>query len=795
MPLDPRFVIAPSLEEYFVDKDTGLPLAGGFVYFWEDNSRTVPKSVYTISGSPPNYTYVELPNPSVLSAVGTFQDFSGNNILPYYFPFDGTPNNTTNTVDLYFIQVYSSGLVFQFSREGWPNVAATGEAAQEQENLISNGQFLAHNNTPNSGLITQATTPVAPGGWYFERPSGSTSVDNVTFGRFNSIVDIPSANPRYFITVSNTTPSSGDAFKYLSIRFPNVNMFSSSTDKYTFGIYGQSNSSSAISLPVYIVKYFGVGGSSFTPVQIGTLNLTTSYEIFSLNPFVFGSDDGYILGAGDDDYVEIAIAFPTNSQYNVSFTDAILVLGSTTITGYPYQTNDVTLSEAVTGYMPTPDPSGLDYYLPLVNTPTGTTWDDGSIGTVVGYSYSPSVFSMTSQLTDTNGLLADGKSYITANYSMLSIPFSRLQKKYYNTTINQPIYGTGLNFVSSYIMGSSTSQIYLSTNTFGTVTAPADGSAMTGFTFFPVTTGSSTGFNINGFSAAGSIFWGIATVPGHVTVDPTAGTTTFTPTTYVNPSDVSVDLAFYFNVVTGSSIVADEYFTFQSLSAPSTQNSYYVWFKVNGSGTDPAPGGTGILCSIESTFTANDINNICAATISGSQITAITTVAGSALTGGDFWTFSTPPSNNFAVWYTVDGAGTQPSASGITYIKCAVLSTDTAAQVATKTVIALNNYSYAVPNYADQFLRGFTPTNVWDLDSSLRFGYAPGVAGNMLGTFELYQVQSHFHVYVESLAESVAEGTGGATNRPTTNANEDTTSYGGVETRPVNANVYWVIKY
>ena len=68
MALDPQFVISSNLEEYFVDKDTGLPLSNGTVTYFEDQNRTVLKTVFKLSGTPPNYTYTALPNPITLSA-------------------------------------------------------------------------------------------------------------------------------------------------------------------------------------------------------------------------------------------------------------------------------------------------------------------------------------------------------------------------------------------------------------------------------------------------------------------------------------------------------------------------------------------------------------------------------------------------------------------------------------------------------------------------------------------------------------------------------------------------------
>lgn len=148
MAIDPRYITDDSLQQYFVDKDTGLPLAGGLVYFWEDNNRNNPKPVFKLTGAPPNYTYTALQNPLILSAVGTFMDpLTGDDIAVYYFPYDNLGN-----VDNYFIQVYSAGSpppggTPQFTREAWPNVPDTNTPAANTstlptENLISNSQFV-----------------------------------------------------------------------------------------------------------------------------------------------------------------------------------------------------------------------------------------------------------------------------------------------------------------------------------------------------------------------------------------------------------------------------------------------------------------------------------------------------------------------------------------------------------------------------------------------------------------------------------------------------------------------------
>lgn len=81
--LNSQYITAIDLNQYFVNKITGQPLAGGIISFYEDSSRTTPKAVYELTGSPPNYTYTALPNSLTLSSVGTIVDSTGNQVALY----------------------------------------------------------------------------------------------------------------------------------------------------------------------------------------------------------------------------------------------------------------------------------------------------------------------------------------------------------------------------------------------------------------------------------------------------------------------------------------------------------------------------------------------------------------------------------------------------------------------------------------------------------------------------------------------------------------------------------------
>lgn len=139
------YVAINYLQTYFVDKITGLPLAGGKVYFWQDTNRNNLKPVYQLT-SDPTYHYDALPNPLTLSNAGTFVDNNGNDIAVYLFPYDSAGN-----ADNYYIQVFAAGEdpppigTPEFTREAVPGViddiSPDDAGPQSLEGFVQNGQF------------------------------------------------------------------------------------------------------------------------------------------------------------------------------------------------------------------------------------------------------------------------------------------------------------------------------------------------------------------------------------------------------------------------------------------------------------------------------------------------------------------------------------------------------------------------------------------------------------------------------------------------------------------------------
>lgn len=828
MALNPSYVIAPSLEQYYVDKVTGAPLAAGIITFYSDINRTVLKPIFQLSGSPPNYSYTQLPNPIILSSVGTFTDNNGNDIIPYYFPYDANGN-----IELYYVTITDSLGNPQFTREGWPNITASGGIEGTQiSNFIPDGQFVVHSDLDSTTVpaykVTQAITQLSQGGWTFERPSGTPAIDIIKFQRFGSAVSNPSADPRYAIEIINQSANPGDTFKDLRIKFKDVNKFSSLTQKYTFAFSGINNGAGTVPVTLILVKNFGTGGSSTTFTTIATFNLSSSYTIFQTS-FVFGINNSMTIGPNNDDYVQLALRCPTGGVFDISMTDFLLAIGNLTITTFPQITTADTMARTVSGWLDVPAYDSSNLYLPLVLTPQGLTYDSAQIGDIVQESMMGDYTNSIS--TTTNRLLCDGSQYETAKRSPIGIPFSRLGNKLLAKGFQGiPMYGTGANYVTDLLTQTPSSLGMLNTNQAGIGTLSTNGTPSPGFTISNCTAGiASTGF-LAGTDSSNNV-----TVQyngnGSIT-QPTAGTSGFN----IQPFRTGTAQTHQWCRIGVPALPgAGTYFTIPSPNS----NQYYVWFQINGSGADPAPVGfsPGIKVNLISTIGVNDVARIVALTLNGFHIDNIVYVAGSSVPAGSYFNFFTTVTTYY-VWYTVDGIGTDPAPSNETAIPVAILSTDTAIQVATKTQIAINSKFFAVPDLRGQFLRGWldgASSPPVDPEAYIRTSFVNVANGSAnIGTYEVdqtlyetptYTVNSNAvstSVTITSLTLSgnsnlysqgsaglnssltpggstalntVAFVSGSGTGTGTTNFSFTITPFGGAESRPVNNAVVFAIKY
>jgi hypothetical protein len=747
MGLDPRFVVTSDVDTYYVDKDSGAPLAGGLVTFYRDINRIEKKAVYTISGTPPNYIYTALPNPCQLSAVGTFQDADGNNIVPYYFPYVGSPASTTNAIDLYYITVTSSTLVPQLTREGWPNVGSGSNDGNEgYRNFIPNGQFISHTNNPPVIVDTVNNVDIqyyAQGGFSFRRTHGGASTFNNSFTRLTDVIGGLDDFPRYGFNFVCTNFNNSDQVRDWEIKWPGVNQFSSGNPEgsvgYTYFFAAKSNDSTTYTFDVRLIRSYGTGGSPspLTDVSIGTVVISPGYSYYTVNipniPVATGN-----LGTNNDDYIAIALRGPTNS-WAIQLTDEAFLTGNVQPPFFPVQTDADMKARGVAGWMPIPNPDGSDLYLTLKLTAEGMTWDTSSIGVITSYLTTSTTEFVNSLSTITNYMLCDGAVYSTTGYSPLGIPYARIQSKLWSSTYNLPITGTGANFVTLTTYTNVPAAIKIATNQDGAETATTDGTTSTGFTFAALFTGNS-GYEVAAYISSENdvdlAVYGL--LPGVVALaaDQTSG---FNITNAVNANNVHNLFFVHMALLPGAS----QYWTYSS-----TTTNYYVWYTVDGSGTDPAPGGTGILVPIKSTNTIEEVAYLTRDKLNGYQASNITTIAATGMTAGAFFNFFAN-SLHYTVWYQIGGTGSAPTGLNIP-IQVTLTGTETAAQVATATQIALNMYQFCSPNLQGATLKGLTTNqnNTMDPDFLNRFGVVDsyGLILTGIGTFQFANVIQHSHM-------------------------------------------------
>lgn len=768
MALDAHYFTSIVLQQEFIDKDTGLPLSSGVVKFWRDAARNVPKDVFSLSGSPPNYTYVNEGPEITLTDTGVFEK------AYYYYPYDANGD-----LDLYFVDWYSATNVLQDSREAWPNIASgSSEEGVDATNYAPNGQFLLHEDLPATdtlveGEIRADVTNIAYGGWTFERSNGSSATDIITFPRYGSAVTNPAANPRYALNVARTVQGLTDIRKEVCLTFDDVNRFASTTQKYTVGFTAQSNSGSTLNLQLILLKNFGTGGSPPTQTTITTFPITTALTTYDIS-FVFGDNSGQTIGIADDDFLQLILRPTGANTWNYTVTDFGLVFGDVSTFVYPEVTDREAIFRSLTPALPAYDNSDLG--LPLILNSTGIGYDSSSVG---------KIFSTVSSAAGYGELLCDGASYEYSAQSSDLIPYSRLGNKLFNVGANAYQFGGGSTYINSYYAGGASAELVIGNNAFGTVTATNAGTS--GFTVATIHPASTTTYAVNAYVSSTNILF-IQNKEYGAVADATAGNSGFTVSEALN-NGVSRAIA-SITTTGGGSITAGHYFTFQSLVATVATN-FYVWFKINGAGSDPAPGGTGIEVDLNSTDSAATVAFKIQLALTGGLTSTIVFPAAAGVTAGTNWQFTTP-AQGFYVWYQKNGAGVDPAVASRKGILVDIATGDTAAQVTFKTQTAVNQEYYGTPNLAGLFIRAFDSSGTVNVEGTLSWSNTPGLSGNTIGAIQLDAFQSHTH---GTNAATVPAGTDLGPGGSGTIAMATISAAGGVESRGLNMALNYVIKY
>lgn len=313
MAIDTLYVPLFNIEEVILDKDTGLPLSGGVVRFWRDEQRTQPKEVFQISGSSPNYTFVNVGAVFTLGISGTFVDGSGDPFVPYAYPYDAEGNE-----DRYYVTVESAGAVAQFVREAVPYLADGGVPPEERSNTnneLVNPQFVsvlfdtASSSHTYSVTGSNTVTPVAPGWDLITSGTGTVEVEWLA----TSGAAVDTTNPPYALRLNAAAALGGSVI--LRQRLSNSpRLLAGNYGSATFTAAVISGGDTAIAL-----RYVPSTGTTVDIIPATAIPTDTAFHTISNNA-ALPTDNTDSSATG---YVDIQLEIPT--ARNIKITSIQLV--------------------------------------------------------------------------------------------------------------------------------------------------------------------------------------------------------------------------------------------------------------------------------------------------------------------------------------------------------------------------------------------------------------------------------------------------------------------------------------
>lgn len=377
-------IAAPMLQNYFVDKVTGAPLVNGIVTLWVDDSRYVDyKNWYYQTGSPGAYSWITLPNPLHLSSVGTIQDPNGNDVIPFYYPYE---ENNQNVRQAYFITVYSADengdpATLQFTRENFPyapsNVSPTAENPTWRNYLINNVYWQNIGTLDCTGVTNQQIAPSQhdvfsfPDIRFIKDMTGAT--DTLSFLPMTTTLD-NDITPENYLNVQCSNVQDGETVK--CIQYPiSLHVKTLQNVQSSIVFHGQNAAGSENNyVDLYVYQFLGTGAlSQPDPILIQRVTLGTEFQKYII-PFIFPDAASAVLSAVSDDALYLRVQYPLSALFNINHTKPQIYL-STDVPDNDFDTYDQI--DAVVNSPRTGD-TRTSY-----NTYSGFGWvaaNDGTIG-------------------------------------------------------------------------------------------------------------------------------------------------------------------------------------------------------------------------------------------------------------------------------------------------------------------------------------------------------------------------------------------------------------------------------
>lgn len=339
-----------ALQDFLVNKE-GTALINGTVTCYQDNSRTTLKNWYYQTGSYGNYKYLALPNPMTLSAAGTICDAQGNDVIPLFYPYNETDNQTEQT---YYITVYDSDDTLQFTRANFPlnfvAITTDNNSFPTEYNLIVNNRFWRNKYSASALSITANSSDWSDGTWTYEYDnSGDTfyyatlapsqhdgfsmpdltyvkdsntsqeSIQFVEFEQSDSSILSDDVTPQYYIQHQCTVAGSNQSNWYqFPISYQLLSLSNFANAIFTIQLLNNTVSQSG-TVNVYLYQFVGSGGTSPSPNLIGSVNANSSW---SKQTFTFNMPptNDVVLSSTADSALYLQIELPQDELCNISFT-------------------------------------------------------------------------------------------------------------------------------------------------------------------------------------------------------------------------------------------------------------------------------------------------------------------------------------------------------------------------------------------------------------------------------------------------------------------------------------------
>jgi hypothetical protein len=743
--------INPIFHYVFRDKE-GKPATNGTVETFKSVSPVTQKPTYQDRA-----LTIVLPNPIPLNQAGVASDVSGTPI-PVYLEQDE---------EYYMVVKDSVGTIVQ-TIDNWQadNYYETAPPTEETvfNNYIPNAQFRELINDistyDDSKLISGTAVPIAREGWYFIRNTANSQNDikflNFALGQ----TEVP-YNPKHYLRFE-CTATGVETEKDIYVDIGDVLTFAN--QQVSFAFYARSSTSSTISLLTN--QYFGSGGS-----PSGTI--TTSIDTFTLSPgwnkftatFTVPDITGKTLGTNKDDKLQIRLRMPLNQLAIIDFTNNQLNHGDTVLE-FDYKTSLKEKEDANSYQLPSPTTNDAGKVMTLGADTHTVTWEAATpIGGMMPW---PGIAGVPA-----NWALCDGQTLNGEENEIYHDLYLQIKNKY----------GWGIDGFPNFTNNALVTNFVYKNDT--NVTDAADFN--TGFTFAKIHDGQNYGFLTNLYSAKQLATLRVTNKNNGNVTDATAGTSGFTINIIQQGTGSLPEITNITPLV--ASGLAGKYFEISS-----TTTDYYVWFTVDGIGTDPAIGGrTGIKIALTGNMSRYAVAAWIFWALAGCEHQTITCVAASALNPSDYFLLYNS-AETFTVYARINGIGSNvTSNSGLPFD---ISGSDTATQVATAVGAAIAAAKFQTPNIKGLFIRGLDDGTGYDPEWNTRLIAGDFLTQGGIGSIQFDEVGPHVHPTIPELGPT---NTPGVYNNywagPDPEGTSDTLENSGLETRGVNIALPWIIRY